>query len=248
MPKTESATHRRSGNSLCPTWSLRRHRHPHRSGPPKPSACSPRLLPPTPKPNPGSAPSCSSTRRRQRRLLQQRRPLPPARRAVGRAVEELRPSAPDRSKYSARLWELAHPQPPNGPKQAFSTGRIRTMSMIVAMQNFIPNPRAASPRGRYPPLRPPNRKSMPPHGVLASRPQPMPQRMTRSQPLPLTRKKLSQKMLPARRQRRLRIPAPASPLPPTALPPRKNRGGHIPPCSILSPTWECISLCQRTPL
>ena len=111
-----------------------------------------------------------------------------------RAVEELRPVGPDREQVLARLWELAHLSPEMTRNSI--TGQIKAISMIVAMQNFIPDRRALSAE----------KKSAP---ALA-------------QP--------SKKMnsYPPRREKRLRPLAPASPPPPTALPPRKPRYPYPP--------------------
>jgi hypothetical protein len=146
----------------------------------------------------------------------------------------------DREQVLARLWEIANLSPEM--TRGSITGQVKALSMIVAMQNFIPDRRAVSLRRRNPPLRPP-RKSMPPLGAPSSRPQPS----TRSQALPLPRKKQEdspgrprargapEPALPARRERRLRTPAPASPPSPTALPPPKHR--HLmSPCSLLFQT------------
>ncbi len=81
----------------------------------------------------------------QQQLLQQDADLSRLpRRAVGRAVEELRPVGPDREQVLARLWELAHLSPEVTRNSI--TGQIKAISMIVAMQNFIPDRRAASAR------------------------------------------------------------------------------------------------------
>ncbi len=59
-----------------------------------------------------------------------------------RAVEEMRPVGPDREQVLARLWELAHLSPETTRNSI--TGQIKAISMIVAMQNFIPDRRALS--------------------------------------------------------------------------------------------------------
>ena len=120
----------------------------------------------------------------------------------------------DRGQVLNRLWEIANLSPEM--TRGSITGQVKALSIIVAMENFIPNPRAVSSEKKSP-LRPP-RKSMPPHGVVASRPQPS----TPSKALPLPMKKTSKRIRPsaspssrsARRERRLLTPAsPASPTP-----------------------------------
>ncbi len=64
------------------------------------------------------------------------------RQAVGRAVEQLRRLSPDREQVLARLWELAHLSPEM--TRGSITGQVKAISMIVAMQNFIPDRRALS--------------------------------------------------------------------------------------------------------
>lgn len=59
-----------------------------------------------------------------------------------RAVEGLRSLSPDREQVLARLWELAHLSPEMTRNSI--TGQVKAISMIVAMQNFIPDRRALS--------------------------------------------------------------------------------------------------------
>ncbi len=59
-----------------------------------------------------------------------------------RAVEQLRSLSPDREQVLARLWELAHLSPEMTRNSI--TGQVKAISMIVAMQNFIPDRRALS--------------------------------------------------------------------------------------------------------
>ncbi len=59
-----------------------------------------------------------------------------------RAVEQLRRLSPDREQVLARLWELAHLSPEMTRNSI--TGQVKAISMIVAMQNFIPDRRALS--------------------------------------------------------------------------------------------------------
>ncbi len=58
------------------------------------------------------------------------------------AVEQLRRLSPDREQVLARLWELAHLSPEM--TRGSITGQVKAISIIVAMQNFIPDRRALS--------------------------------------------------------------------------------------------------------
>ncbi len=79
----------------------------------------------------------------QQQLLQQDADLSRLpRRAVGSAVEEQRPLSPNREQVLARLWELAYLSPEMTRNSI--TGQVKAISMIVAMQNFIPDRRALS--------------------------------------------------------------------------------------------------------
>ena len=125
----------------------------------------------------------------------------------------------DREQVLNRLWEIANLSPEM--TRGSVTGQVKALSMIVAMENFIPDRRAVPSQGKNLPRLPP-RKSMPPHGVASSRPQPS----TRSQALPLTSKRIRRVSppippVPARRQKRLLTLAPASPPWPKPLVPRK---------------------------
>jgi hypothetical protein len=59
-----------------------------------------------------------------------------------RAVDGLHRLNLDREKVLARLWEIAHLSPEM--TRGSITGQVKALSMIVAIQNFIPNPRAVS--------------------------------------------------------------------------------------------------------
>ncbi len=61
---------------------------------------------------------------------------------VQQDVEELRPLSPNREQVLARLWELAHLSPEMTRNSI--TGQVKAISIIVAMQNFIPDRRALS--------------------------------------------------------------------------------------------------------
>src|ERR1700691_481113 len=59
-----------------------------------------------------------------------------------RAVEGLHGQNPDREQVLDRLWEIAHLSPEM--TRGSVTGQVKALSMIVAMQNFIPDRRAVS--------------------------------------------------------------------------------------------------------
>jgi len=104
--------------------------------PPKPSASTP-TPPPTPNPNPAFAHTCLST-------------APPcsysssSKRAdlSRRAVEGLRRLSLDREQVLARLWEIANLSPEM--TRGSITGQVKAISMIVAMENLIPDRLAVS--------------------------------------------------------------------------------------------------------
>jgi hypothetical protein len=62
--------------------------------------------------------------------------------AVGRAVDPLHRLNPDREQVLDRLWELANLSPEMTRNSI--TGQVKVLSMIIAMQNFIPDRRAVS--------------------------------------------------------------------------------------------------------
>jgi hypothetical protein len=64
------------------------------------------------------------------------------RQAVGRAVDGLHCLNLDREQVLDRLWEIANLSPEM--TRGSITGQVKALSMIVAMQNFIPDRRAAS--------------------------------------------------------------------------------------------------------
>ena len=84
----------------------------------------------------------------QQQLVQQERPVPPA-----PAVEGLHRLNLDREQVLNRLWELANLSPEM--TRGSITGQVKAVSMIVAMENFIPDrpPSTVSPslRRRNPP-------------------------------------------------------------------------------------------------
>ncbi len=61
---------------------------------------------------------------------------------VGRAVEELHRRNLDREQVLDRLWEIANLSP--DMTRGSITGQVKAISMIIAMENFIPDRRAVS--------------------------------------------------------------------------------------------------------
>ena len=116
----------------------------------------------------------------------------------------------DRERVLARLWEIANLSPEM--TRGSITGQVKAISMIIAMQNFIPDRRAV------------DRLAVSSDKNSAPRPFTV---ETRNKPLPL--------------QARLQTLGPASPPSPTALPPRKPPN-LMSPCSHLFQTWEFHSL------
>jgi hypothetical protein len=66
-----------------------------------------------------------------------------------RAVDGLRRLNLDREKVLDRLWEIANLSPEM--TRGSITGQVKALSMIVAMQNFIHDPRAVSAEKKSPP-------------------------------------------------------------------------------------------------
>ena len=114
--------------------------------------------------------------------------------------------------------------------------------MIVAIEGLIPDRRAGSAQNNNPPLRLPNRISIPPPGFAGSRGKPS----TPSQAPHLSRKKMSltspsPNPLPARRKTRLRPPAPpALSLTPAASRTARSRSARRTPGSPFSIEKEPI--------
>ena len=69
------------------------------------------------------------------------------RQAVGRAVEGRRRLSLDREQVLARLWEIAKLSPEMTRNSI--TGQVKALSMVIAMQNFIPD-RKAVPEKKSP--------------------------------------------------------------------------------------------------
>ncbi len=160
--------------------------------------------------NPDSAAYTKSKPRVRAYMLQHRAAV--QQQLVQQEADGLRRLNLDREQVLARLWEIANLSP--DMTRGSITGQVKALSMIVAMQNFIPDRLAVSSEKKSAPG-PAHRKSMPRPGVAPrSRPQPP----TRSQalPLPSKNKKIrlasplvpaspSPSSLPARWKIRLRI-------------------------------------------
>ena len=134
------------------------------------------------------------------------------------------------------------------------TGQVKALSMIVAMQNFIPDRRAISSEKKSAPAtntqpqiyaaawRAPQQAT-----TIDPQPRPAPAQQEDS-PAPAPPEPCREPSpLPARRQRRLRTLAPASPPSPTALPPRKHRQALCPPVRFCSRP-ESAFLFKKEPL
>ncbi len=91
----------------------------------------------------------------------QRLSRPAVERAVGGAAEQLCPLSPNREQVLARLWELAHLSPEMTRNSI--TGQVKAISMIVAMQNFIPDRRAEKKSAPAPEFAPRSATDAPPN-------------------------------------------------------------------------------------
>ena len=93
---------------------------------------------------------------------------------VQQETERLRRLNLGREQVLARLWEIANLSA--DMTRGSITGQVTVISMMVAMENFIPTvaPSTVSPslRRRNPPQRLPTRKSIPPLGFAGISPQP----------------------------------------------------------------------------
>ena len=127
----------------------------------------------------------------------------------------------DREQVLARLWEIANLSPEM--TRGSVTGQVKALSMIVAMENFIPDRRAVSSEKKSAPRHPAN------HAAVAA--------SSRPQPLPTTRRSRPREL--GRTCEPWPQPVPPSP---TALPPRKPPERLCPPvrfCSRLGSSSPC---------
>ena len=134
----------------------------------------------------------------------------------------------DREQVLARLWEIANLSPE--VTRGSITGQVKALSMIVAMQNFIPDSPTTSSEKKSPPA------PIPPQIYAAAWPVSTGRRFA-------CRSRLSRRAVEARvrsqahRQRRLRTLAPARPPSPTPLALRKHRRSPLmSPSAVLFPT------------
>jgi hypothetical protein len=87
----------------------------------------------------------------QQQLLQQEAdPSRPSEQAKEQAVEGQPRLNPDRQQVLDRLWEIAQLSPEMTRNSV--TGQVKTLSMIIAMQNFIPDRRAVSSEKKAAPV------------------------------------------------------------------------------------------------
>src|SRR5580658_7868048 len=94
--------------------------------------------------NPDSAAHTKSKPSVRDYLLQHRAAVQqqPVQRVVEPAVKGLHPFNPDRDQVLARLWQIANLSPEI--TRGSVTGQVKSLSIIVAMENFIPDRRAVS--------------------------------------------------------------------------------------------------------
>ena len=143
----------------------------------------------------------------------------------------------DREQVLARLWEIANLSPEM--TRGSITGQVKALSMIVAMQNFIPDRPAVSSEKKSSPS-PIN------HQIYAAAcPPRLPWGLTRkkirlpSPPVPARRGS----PFPARRKRRLRTLAPASAPSSNPLTLRMHRRWPLmSPSTVPFQIWEWVSL------
>ncbi len=99
------------------------------------------------------------------------------------AVEPLPRLSPDREQVLARLWELADLSPEM--TRGSITGQVKAISMIVAMQNFIPDRRALSSEKKSTPAQQENGPAVPklaPGFATEAPPNPNPSHSTFAKP------------------------------------------------------------------
>ena len=129
---------------------------------------------------------------------------------VQQEADGLRRLSPDREQVLDRLWEIANLSP--DMTRGSVTGQVKALSMIVAMQNFIPDRRAVSSEKKSAPA--------PPHAQIYTaewlrrqqattndpQPSPAPAKKIRppSPPVPAYRGACRGSPLPTRPRRRLR--------------------------------------------
>ena len=185
------------------------------------------------KSKPASAPRCSSTG-------------PPCSNSLSSKRQRTPPPEPNAKKHLDRLWEIANLSP--DMTRGSVTGKVKALSMIVAIEGLIPDRRAISSE-RNPPPHPPGaqiyasawcRGQDATTAATTNDPQPTPapghQQDQQEDSPAVTHQPACQ--LAARRLLTL---APASPTSPTALPPRKlSQPSPMSPGSLLFQTREVL--------
>ena len=135
---------------------------------------------------------------------------------VQQEADGLRRLSLDREEVLDRLWEIANLSPEM--TRGSITGQVKAISMIIAMENFIPDRQAGSSQKKSPPA--------PIHPQPTTVPVP---------PAPASRGASRERTMG--RERQFRTQAPARPPSPTALPPRKPPN-RMSPCSTLFQIWK----------
>jgi hypothetical protein len=107
--------------------------------------------------NPDSAAYTKSKPRVRDYMLQHRAAV--QQQLVQQEADGLRRLHLDRERVLDRLWEIANLSP--DMTRGSITGQVKALSMIVAMQNFIPNPRAVSSEKKSPPAPAPQIQASP---------------------------------------------------------------------------------------
>ena len=174
---------------------------------------------------------------------------------VQQEAEGLRRLNLDREKVLDRLWEIANLSPEMTRNSV--TGQVKALSMIVAMENFIPDRRAVSSEKKSAPAPSKAQIYACPPGFASSRPKPSTRNQTPPRLSRLSRRAVGHAVeprkkvrlpaparrgawpspLPDPRERRLRTLATASPPSPTALALRKR--------GLLCPRHLFSDLCSR---
>jgi hypothetical protein len=149
----------------------------------------------------------------------------------------------DREQVLNRLWEIAYLSPEM--TRGSITGQVKALSMIVAMQNFIPDRRAISSEKKSPPAtktHPQNHTAacLSRHAVELARHQ---AKTIDPQPSPAPAQQedgpAAPELAPGSGGKRRLAPARARPHSPTALLPRNHRR-FTSPASLLFQTWEFL--------
>jgi hypothetical protein len=202
--------------------------------------------------NPGSAAYTKSKPRVRAYMLEHRAAV--KQELVQKEAEGLHRLNLDREQVLARLWEIANLSPEM--TRGSVTGQVKALSMIIAMEDFIPDRRATPnlviPSGAEGPAPAPTAEIY----AAAWRRQQATTPATNNDPQPSLPRLSRHAVEPSKKPRKkIRLPAPAcrgvppSPPSPPPLPLRKHRHRTLmAPGSLLFPTREVLSPYQRTPL